>query len=133
MTVTARPTGHPGYSQAMPRTHQAIATARGLVRDALAAWKLDQHTYVGELVINELVANAVFHTQSSTLNVSIDRPAPSVVRMYVTDNSHARPVLKALTYDQEHGRGLALVDAYATSWGTDVEHWGKRVWAEIRT
>lgn len=133
MTVTARPTGHPGYRQSMPRTHQAIATARGLVRDALSTWQLDYCAHDCELVINELVTNAVLHTRSTSLGVAITRPAPTVIRIQVTDTSRTRPMLKTFTPDQEHGRGLVLVEGLTSRWGTDVKHWGKRVWAELRT
>ncbi|MFJ7949053.1 hypothetical protein ACIQ6K_36365 [Streptomyces sp. NPDC096354] len=34
--------------------------------------------------------------------------------------------------DHIHGRGLLLVDALSDRWGTDLYHWGKQVWGELK-
>jgi len=132
VTTTPRPTGHPGYSETLPRESESAATARRLVRAACAAWRLDELADDGALIVSELVSNAVQHARSDALRVSITRPGAARVRLAVVDKSKAVPVPCEAGEDDEHGRGLALVGLLAESWGTDPLPWGKCVWAELR-
>ncbi|MFR9675827.1 ATP-binding protein [Streptomyces sp. TR02-1] len=116
----------------MPRTPEAAALARGLIRTALMTWRLNTLTDQGELVISELVTNAVLHTRCSCIRVSIDRPSYDVVRIEVVDKSHRLPAIRPAGENDDNGRGLALVDAFTTKWGTDMRSWGKLVWAEMK-
>jgi len=141
MTVTtARPTGAPGYSETLPSRPQSVATARRLVRTALATWRLEELSEGATLVVSELVTNAVQHSSSRSIRVTVSRAGPASVRVGVVDKSKGRPVLGAppsrswgskADDDDESGRGLVLVEALAHSWGTDPLPWGKRVWAEL--
>ncbi len=130
-TTRARATGHPGYSETLPRVPESAATARRLVRVALIAWGMDDLAEDGALVVSELVANAVRHARRKAVRVVIDRPCATRVRIGVVDFSTARPVSTAPGPEDEGGRGLALVGELAVGWGTDVLPWGKRVWAEL--
>ncbi|WP_371538343.1 ATP-binding protein [Streptomyces sp. NBC_00466] len=135
MTVTAtpRPTGHPGYSQTLPREPESAATARRLVRTAMAAWGLEQDMIEpGTLIISELVSNAVVHSRLASIRVMVSQPTPSLVRLGVVDRSKVLPMLRTDSDgDQIHGRGLVLVDGFSHRWGTDLYRWGKQVWAEL--
>ncbi|OEU90478.1 serine/threonine protein phosphatase [Streptomyces abyssalis] len=131
VTATARPTGVPGYSESLPRTPESVATARRLVRTALATWRLEQLADEGALIASELVTNAVQHARSSAIRVSVTRPEPASVRIAVVDKSRVEPVRCEANEDDEGGRGLALVELLADEWGTDPLPWGKRVWAEL--
>ncbi|MEU9981038.1 ATP-binding protein [Streptomyces sp. NPDC050856] len=131
-TTRARPTGHPGYSQTLPREPGSAATARRLVRVALTAWGLDDVAEDGALIVTELVANAVRHARRDSVRVVVERPGASRVRIGVVDLSKAPPMRGEPGPEDEGGRGLVLVAALAADWGTEPLPWGKRVWAELR-
>jgi anti-sigma regulatory factor (Ser/Thr protein kinase) len=129
--VVARPTGHPGYSGTLPRTPESVATARSLVRIALATWRLEHLADGAALVVSELVTNAVQHARCDAVRVVVTRPSPSTVRVAVVDKSRVKPVPCRASEHDEGGRGLTLVGLLAARWGTDPLPWGKRVWAEL--
>ncbi|MFJ4517440.1 ATP-binding protein [Streptomyces sp. NPDC088816] len=134
MILPARPhpTGHPGYSETLPGLEESAETARKLVRTALAAWYLEELEDTAILVVSELVANAVKHTNSRVIRVVISRPSERFVRVGVVDRARVMPEL--INPDDDlptGGRGLLLVDALAERWGTDLHRWGKQVWAEL--
>ncbi|TQK50666.1 anti-sigma regulatory factor (Ser/Thr protein kinase) [Streptomyces sp. SLBN-118] len=130
-TTRARPTGHPGYSETLPREPESAATARRLVRVALSVWGLDDLAEDGALIISELVSNAVQHARRESIRVVIDRPGTACVRIGVVDLSKVSPVRRETNTGDEDGRGLALVGTLARDWGTEQLPWGKRVWAEL--
>ncbi|WP_435238216.1 ATP-binding protein [Streptomyces sp. YPW6] len=132
VSATARPTGHPGYSETLPREAASAETARRLVRTALAAWGLEPVAEDGALVVTELVANAVNHTRGRCIRVIVARTDGDLVRLGVVDKSCTLPALQHPTDTELGGRGLTLVDALATRWGTDLKGWGKCVWAELK-
>lgn len=127
----ARPTGHPGYSETLPCEAPSAETARRLVRTALAAWGLGRIAEDGALVVTELVANAVSHAKGHQIRLVVARTSQDTVRVGVVDKSRSRPLLRHPAEADVHGRGLALVDALTTRWGTDLEDQGKCVWAEL--
>ncbi|MEU9922997.1 ATP-binding protein [Streptomyces griseoluteus] len=129
-TTQARQTGHPGYSETLPRRPESAATARRLLRAACAVWGLDALADDGALIVSELVANAVQHARRESIRVVIDRPDAARVRVGVADLSRTRPVQGA-DDNNEGGRGLRLVAALAADWGTDERRWGKIVWADL--
>ncbi|MEU0809221.1 ATP-binding protein [Streptomyces sp. NPDC005970] len=129
--ITAR-IGHPSYSQTLPCEPESARRARLLVRTACDTWHLPGLADCAALVISELVSNAVEHSGSRVMRVTVSRPAPDRVRLSVVDRSHAKPTQRAASEDDEHGRGLAIVEAVPDRWGTDPLRWGKRVWAELR-
>jgi len=131
VAATPRPTGHPGYSESLPREPESAATARRLVRVALAAWGLDDLADDGALIISELVSNAVQHARRESIRVVIDRLDEACVRLGVVDFSKVRPVRREPDPERESGRGLALVGELAETWGTEPLPWGKQVWAEL--
>ncbi|MFD8639672.1 ATP-binding protein [Streptomyces zaomyceticus] len=131
-TATSRPTGHPAYSQTLPREAGSAGVARRLVRTALALWGLDSLTEDASLVITELVSNAVAHSRLPSIRVIVSRPTANGVRVGVVDRSRTLPILGAdFSGDQLRGRGLILVDRLTDEWGTELYRWGKQVWAEL--
>ncbi|MFI9207610.1 ATP-binding protein [Streptomyces sp. NPDC053253] len=131
--VTSRPTGHPAYSQTLPREARSAAAARRLVRTALTLWGLDPLIEDASLVITELVSNAVEHSRLQAIRVTVSRPSAREVRVGVVDRSRTVPILGAESDgDQIRGRGLFLVDTLAERWGTELYRWGKQVWAELK-
>ncbi|MCX2971727.1 MULTISPECIES: ATP-binding protein [Streptomyces] len=131
VTTTSRPTGHPGYSETLPREPESAAVARRLVRAACSAWELGGLAEDSALVVTELVANAVRHARHESIRVVVERAAQDVVRVAVADLSRERPVEREADEGDEDGRGLFLVAALAADWGTDVRRWGKVVWADL--
>jgi anti-sigma regulatory factor (Ser/Thr protein kinase) len=134
MIVSAKPhhTGHPGYSETLPGLEESVGTARNLVRTALAAWDLEELTDTAILLVSELVANAVKHTNSRVIRVVVSRPSERFVRIGVVDKARVLPEMVNPGDDLlTSGRGLLLVDALAERWGTDLFRWGKQVWAEL--
>jgi hypothetical protein len=81
--------------------------------------------------VSELVTNAVVHAGTS-IRVRIEE-LPSCVKLTVYDGSVARPVLRLSTRisdETESGRGLWIVDACSSDWGTDLtDGEGKAIWA----
>ncbi|MFJ2174307.1 ATP-binding protein [Streptomyces sp. NPDC087851] len=136
MTVTAtpRPTGHPGYSETLPREPESAAVARKLVSTALAAWGLEDLIDDATLVITELVSNAADHSRLDSIRVIISRPTENRIRLGVVDRSRVIPLMRTDSNgDQIRGRGLVIVNSVTDRWGTDLYRWGKQVWGELRS
>ena len=95
----------------------------------MRAWGCDDAIADAELLVSELVTNAVLHARSET-RVTIQRDG-STVRISVYDTSRARPRLRQLGPESVTGRGLLLVDRIARRWGVEPEDDGKSVWFEI--
>jgi anti-sigma regulatory factor (Ser/Thr protein kinase) len=129
----------------------ALPSAAGCARlhahNVVCEWGLGGLAETIELVVSELVTNAVLATTGpdgrprydddlSGLPVVYVRLSSDRVRIVVEvwDRSSGLPTLKHAEPDQEGGRGLMLVDALCErwDWGT-VQGWrGKMVWAEVR-
>ncbi|MDW4907106.1 ATP-binding protein [Streptomyces sp. ADMS] len=85
---------------------------------------------VVELLVSELVTNAVLHA-ASRFRLTLSA-AHGVLRCEVTDTGRRTPqVLNAGA--TESGRGMFLVDALARRWGCHQEGPGKTVWFELGT
>jgi anti-sigma regulatory factor (Ser/Thr protein kinase) len=83
-----------------------------------------------ELVVSELVTNAVSHGNSGC-EVRIGL-TDNTLRIEVTDRGAGTPDVLATTGRDEHGRGLVLVSAVAAAWGVDTTPGdGKVVWAHL--
>ncbi|WP_432104183.1 ATP-binding protein [Streptomyces sp. bgisy091] len=121
-----------GYTAELPCVPESVGRARALVSSALTAWGMSEDLAdSGEVIVSELLTNAVTHTRTSTTKVIIERQGESSVRIAVSDRSHAAPFVKASTDDSESGRGLSLVGALSERWGYDTDRWGKVTWALI--
>ncbi|MDW4902876.1 ATP-binding protein [Streptomyces californicus] len=134
VTTTPRPTGHPGYSETLPREPESAAIARRLVRTALATWGLEDQIDTATVVMTELVSNAVDHGRFASIRVIVSRPTDTRLRLGVVDRSKVLPMMQTHSGpDEIRGRGLLIVDNLTDRWGTDLYRWGKQVWAELRT
>lgn len=112
-----------------PPTVDAVATARRTVVGFLGPVMAEPVVRVAVLLTSELVTNVVVHaTTPFRLDVVAQGP---VVRVAVSDGADG--VAEAVHPEdaEEHGRGLQLVDALASRWGTDGLVGGKRVWFEL--
>ncbi|MEW1548237.1 ATP-binding protein [Streptomyces tsukubensis] len=132
MTVKPAPTGHPGYSETLPRAPESAAVARRLVRTALSAWGLPSLIDDAVLVMTELVSNASRHAARPSIRVMISRPSDHSVCLGVADRSRVVPTMRPdCGGDRGDGRGLVLVSRLTSCWGTDLHHWGKQVWGVL--
>ncbi|MDQ3384660.1 MAG: ATP-binding protein [Actinomycetota bacterium] len=112
-----------------PPTVGSVATARRVVRAFLHPVLPEHLVRVAVLLTSELVTNAVVH---ATTPFRLDVVAhDGVVRVVVADGA-AGVAEPARTVDAaEHGRGLQLVDALSSRWGTECLVDGKLVWFEL--
>ncbi|MFJ9543020.1 SpoIIE family protein phosphatase [Streptomyces sp. NPDC101225] len=106
----------------------APGRARRLTRQALAQWELDEHSEVAELLVSEIVTNAVRHTPRP-LGLRLLRT--DVLRCEVTDDAPQLPRLRHARATDEDGRGLYLVNRLARRWGATRLSAGKVVWFEL--
>lgn len=84
---------------------------------------------VAVLLTDELVTNALVHGGGRfSLTVQMDE---AVLRVSVADRSLEVPRVLRPSGDREHGRGMAIIDALATAWGTDQQPDQKTVWFEL--
>ena len=104
-------------------------TARRFVGEALAEWECDDARDVVELLVSELVTNAVMHARSrADVAVVLRR---DVVRIEVGDESAEVPLPRQPAPDARTGRGLELVGRMASAWGVEERQGGKVVWFEV--
>jgi anti-sigma regulatory factor (Ser/Thr protein kinase) len=114
----------------------AAREARQLVTRKVSDWQLSEHRNSElELIVTELVGNAIRHAGHVTGMEISYHPATSVLRIGIVDESSQPPRLQIADGGlDESGRGLQLVEACADGWGHDVytASPGKTVWAEVR-
>ncbi|MFF6879864.1 SpoIIE family protein phosphatase [Streptomyces sp. NPDC012474] len=105
----------------------AVAEMRKAACRQLAAWNLDDAVFVTELVVSELVTNAIRYGRPPIeLRLIYDR----TLICEVSDGSTTAPHLRrARTFD-EGGRGLLLVAQLTQGWGSRQIPNGKVIWAE---
>ncbi|MFK0259169.1 ATP-binding protein [Streptomyces sp. NPDC090445] len=107
--------------------------ARHRVVAGIRSWgiRLDEEALDGiELAAGELVANAVRHTESGPVTVSVCQEGPVLV-VEVHDAAKVLPQPGALSWSAESGRGVYLVSVLADRHGADLTATGKRCWAEF--
>src|SRR5688500_8488635 len=100
----------------LPRALSSPAVARSAMREVLAPTRTpEEQVAAAQLVVSELVANAVHHGDSEVdlrLEVELGR-----VRIEVTDYGDGVPTVLSPGPDADRGRGLCLVEALARRWG----------------
>jgi anti-sigma regulatory factor (Ser/Thr protein kinase) len=110
---------------------RAPGDVRLYVRAQLGQWHLDDIAETAELVMSELVTNAV-HASLGEIAVRLECTLWSVV-MKVWDDNPGLPEPRNAKALAENGRGLILVDALSERWGYfPVDGGGKVVWAEVK-
>ncbi|WP_405556716.1 ATP-binding protein [Streptomyces sp. NBC_01171] len=126
------------FAQRFSATRRGARLARRLAVHQLDQWGHPYGTPTSEavaLVVAELAANAVLHGRvpGRDFELRLQR-APGHIRVEVSDTHPAHPKLPTPDPTAEGGRGLLLVDAVATRWGTAPRTGpGKTVWAEYAT
>ncbi|BEP13372.1 hypothetical protein acdb102_16830 [Acidothermaceae bacterium B102] len=121
----------PAATLDLPATTEAPRLGREFVHFALCA---AHHATVrddAELLVSELVTNAVLHgLPPITLRVDCD----TLELIVEVSDEAAGPALapRDVTLEGESGRGLALVDILSDAWGVEPLDQGKVVWFRLR-
>jgi DNA-binding NarL/FixJ family response regulator len=112
----------------LPADPTSPRAARALVRGLLGTEDVAFVESV-ELVVSELVTNAITHGRSSPrIEVALGRRS---VRVAVHDDNPTLPTHREPDVDRPGGRGLHLVDHIASRWGSEPTPDGKVVWFEM--
>ncbi|TDD01961.1 ATP-binding protein [Nonomuraea diastatica] len=141
-TAARRPQRHPRRSRlrragtvsaaaswTLPPRSASVPRARHAVRAQLLAWGLPHGSEAAELLVSELVTNAVRHARGLIrLRLSL---TGDLLRCEVEDASPDLPHLRTAGHEDESSRGLQLVEALASGWGSSRTRRGKRVWFDL--
>ncbi|MFE4590980.1 ATP-binding protein [Streptomyces laurentii] len=127
-------------------TPNAVAWARLHTVDILQRWHFpDEGIEVARLLVSELATNAIRHARLTKTSEAVADsasigtivlmiwPTDGAVILAVSDPDPRPPAPRASDADATGGRGLALIQTMANSWGYSLTgpHPGKIVWAEV--
>ncbi|GGT22822.1 SpoIIE family protein phosphatase [Streptomyces chromofuscus] len=130
--LLARTRGLPASQVAtwdIPADPALVAPVRKQVVDQLGTWGLGEASFTTELVVSELVTNAIRYG-APPIRLRLIHDAATMI-CEVSDASHTAPHLRrAKTWD-EGGRGLLLVAQLTQRWGSRHTPEGKTIWAEM--
>ncbi|MGQ5639437.1 MULTISPECIES: SpoIIE family protein phosphatase [unclassified Streptomyces] len=105
-----------------------VSRARHLACGQLSAWGLGEAAFPTELMVSELVTNAIRYGRPPIRLRLIHQDATLISEVY--DASGTTPHMRRARIFDEGGRGLLLVAQLADRWGTRHDRVGKTVWAE---
>ncbi|MGW2372605.1 SpoIIE family protein phosphatase [Kitasatospora sp. NPDC001683] len=111
----------------VPADPAAVGAVRAQVAERLADWGLGEAVFVTELILSELVTNAIRYG-SGPIRVRLLRDRALICE--VSDGSSTSPHLRYAATEDEGGRGLFLVAQFADRWGTRYTATGKVIWTE---
>ena len=111
----------------LTREPSAAGQARRQVRAAIRAWKAPVDPDIAILLTSDLVTNAILHGDGETITLAV-RCSRSRLRIDVYDTSRSLPIAADGPADSETGRGLVLVAALSTAWGSFHTPAGKAVY-----
>ncbi|HZG05677.1 MAG TPA: sodium/proline symporter PutP [Streptomyces sp.] len=114
-------------SQELPSDPAVVADARAFVTRQLSEWNMDDLLFTTELIVSELVTNAIRHaTGPITLRLIRER----ALICEVSDTSSTSPRLRHARTTDEGGRGLLIIAQLTRRWGTRYTAEGKTIWTE---
>lgn len=119
--------------RAYMRNAHAPYVARLFTSSQLLIWGVPELVEASGLVISELVTNAVTHARSDLVGVQLQfREGPVMIKVWDADGARFPETSTAGDPLPESGRGLLLVEAVASHWGSyRASPTGKVVWALI--
>jgi serine/threonine-protein kinase RsbW len=101
----------------LARQPSAAAEARAQVRAALRAWDIPVDHDIAIMLTSDLVTNAIRYGYGETVTLAI-RCSRSQLRIDVYDKSRYPPAGADEPADADGGRGLVLVAALSSDWGS---------------
>ncbi|WP_197085301.1 SpoIIE family protein phosphatase [Saccharothrix sp. ST-888] len=104
-----------------------VAGARTAATRQLHEWGLDDLSFTTELIVSELVTNAIRYADGP-IHVRLIRDRSLICE--VSDTGHTTPHLRHAESDDEGGRGLFIIAQMTQRWGTRYTPTGKTIWAE---
>ncbi|MYU35779.1 SpoIIE family protein phosphatase [Streptomyces sp. SID8358] len=111
---------------------EALTSCRHMIRAAVRAWGARDRADEVELAADELVTNALMHTDGGAIvTIRILAGPERRLRVDVEDRSSALPRRRDAEESGVSGRGLMLVDLLADVWGVEARGGGKCVWCEF--
>ncbi|WP_411075013.1 SpoIIE family protein phosphatase [Streptomyces sp. cmx-4-7] len=110
-----------------PADPRAVASAREVAMGKLAEWGLEGNSFVTELIVSELVTNAVRYAGGP---VGLRLIRGETLFCEVTDPSNTQPRMRRARISDEGGRGLFLVAQLSRRWGSRYGRTGKTIWVE---
>jgi anti-sigma regulatory factor (Ser/Thr protein kinase) len=111
----------------LPSDPATVAETRKRVHDQLALWSLEEEAFTTELVVSELVTNAMRYGRPP---IRLRLIHDDSLICEVSDSSSTAPHLRRARVFDEGGRGLFLVAQLTERWGTRYNRTGKTIWAE---
>ena len=105
----------------------SVREARSVLAEPMKRWDLEDLIPTTELLVSELVTNAVKYSRGEVTLRLVNEKA---LVCEVIDNSGALPRLRQASGEDEHGRGLQVVRQLAHRWGARRTATGKVVWCE---
>ncbi|MDW4905415.1 SpoIIE family protein phosphatase [Streptomyces sp. ADMS] len=106
-----------------------VGRARAVVREQLYDWGLERLVESAEVLVSELVTNAVRHSHGRPVELRLVRGETLLCE--VDDDDHTLPTLLSTDPTDLFGRGLRVVSTLAREWGTSRTVAGKTVWFEL--
>lgn len=98
-----------------------------LAAEQLALWGLAEAAFVTQLVVSELVTNAMRHA-GGPIRLRLIKGETLICE--VSDGSSVSPYLRRARVFDEGGRGLFMVAQFTKRWGTRYTRTGKTIWGE---
>ncbi|WP_418960279.1 SpoIIE family protein phosphatase [Streptomyces tritici] len=105
----------------------AVARVRALAAEQLTVWGLDELAFTTELILSELVTNAIRYA-GGPVEVRLIRAGRLTCE--VSDPSATQPRMRRARLTDEGGRGLYLVAQLSARWGSRYTRDGKTIWSE---
>ena len=109
----------------------SVRDARRFLTSRLQEWDREAASWTAELLLGELVTNAVLHATGGAFSVTVLALPDGSVRLEVRDASVRQPRLRDYGTSSTTGRGIALVAQLSRGWGVLPEETGKVVWCEV--
>ncbi|MFI6326517.1 ATP-binding protein [Nonomuraea sp. NPDC050556] len=111
----------------------SVPAARAWARRMLVRWEIPHLAERIELLVSELITNAIKHAKTGGAPVAlILRFVGETLRLEVHDrDAENRPIQQRPMAEAVGGHGLWLVEAYSDRWGIDLTEYGKAVWVEL--
>ncbi|NUK32923.1 SpoIIE family protein phosphatase [Streptomyces lunaelactis] len=111
---------------------EALRSARHMIRAAVAAWGARERADEIELAADEMITNALMHTDGGAIvTIRVLSGPERRLRVEVEDRSSALPRRREAGESGVSGRGLLLVDRLTEAWGVESRGSGKCVWCEF--